>query len=473
MGKIGTVQDAIRAVWLALRRIAPVNVPALERFSIACDMTGPLQLVVEGTGKGSPDTYEIAGPFAVIGRDPAADLVLHDSVISRRHACLQVIAGRVFLVDLGSRTGVRWDDGPRQCGWVDSVQGVQIGPYRVRPRLNDLSAENVHDAPQPTSRSFAQPGLPELTLEFLDSEPALGRSTWRASRSLVLLGRSPACRIQLAGADVSAIHASLVRTPAGTWVVDHLGRAGTSVNGSPARVAILKDRDELRLGGSRIRVHIGPSESGEARGLALAESRLASTNSGRPDDGVGQLIIPEAAYADPTVIAYFHEFRQMQVQMADQFQQALMMMFQTFSGMHQDQMALIREELTRLHQLSEEQQVLQARLADPNWPPSPGRAPTLHVNGVDGTPAGAPKTVGVLPVGPPGEAMVQTTTNGHDPGAEPVIPLRPRSVGGVSDGADLHGKIIQHLAVIQQERQGRWQRLLGSVLGRGTGEPVS
>ena len=49
--------------------------------------------------------------------------------------------------------------------------------------------------------------------------------------------------------------------------------------------------------------------------------------------------------------------------MGDQFQQALMTMFQLFSGMHQEQMSLIRQELARVHALDEKRTGIEARLA--------------------------------------------------------------------------------------------------------------
>src|SRR5207245_1978028 len=56
-------------------------------------------------------------------------------------------------------------------------------------------------------------------------------------------------------------------------------------------------------------------------------------------------------------------FGQMQQQMFDQFQQAMVMMVQMFRSLHRDQMQLVREELDRLHELTAELQSLQADLA--------------------------------------------------------------------------------------------------------------
>ena len=54
------------------------------------------------------------------------------------------------------------------------------------------------------------------------------------------------------------------------------------------------------------------------------------------------------------LVPLVNQFGLMQQQMFDQFQQAMAMMVQMFGTMHRDQMAVIREELDRLHDLTEE-----------------------------------------------------------------------------------------------------------------------
>ena len=76
-------------------------------------------------------------PFALIGRDSRADLVLDHARVSRRHVYFQMIEGRAFWVDLESRTGTRIDGEIQKHGWL--VQGGQplcVGPYIIR-RISD------------------------------------------------------------------------------------------------------------------------------------------------------------------------------------------------------------------------------------------------------------------------------------------------------------------------------------------------
>jgi hypothetical protein len=63
-------------------------------------------------------------------------------------------------------------------------------------------------------------------------------------------------------------------------------------------------------------------------------------------------------------------------------------------------------------------------------------------------------------------------------GVRPVLRLLPAEALDASADArdqsrspeDLHAALVERIATIQQERQGRWQKLLSSVMGREVGE---
>src|SRR5436305_14464277 len=82
-----------------------------EEFSTDCGLAGPLELDVATAGlPGWRCTF--AQPWVVIGREQGATLPLDDAAVSRRHAYLQVLDGRLFAVDLGGRTGLAGDRAP-------------------------------------------------------------------------------------------------------------------------------------------------------------------------------------------------------------------------------------------------------------------------------------------------------------------------------------------------------------------------
>src|SRR3954451_8426447 len=100
-----------------------------ELFLQGCDAGAPLELEVARKGQAIPERCIFEHPFALVGRDERSTLFLDDKQVSRRHAYLQIIAGRVFCVDLGSRTGVHWQDGPRPTGWLDPGQSLRMGSF--------------------------------------------------------------------------------------------------------------------------------------------------------------------------------------------------------------------------------------------------------------------------------------------------------------------------------------------------------
>src|SRR4051794_1538719 len=97
----------------------------LEEFLRACGADGPLQIDVE-FGEDPAERRILPQPFVVVGRDSNTDLCVDHPLVSRRHAYLQVIAGRVFCIDLGSRTGTRWEERFGGSGWLDRGQVLRL-----------------------------------------------------------------------------------------------------------------------------------------------------------------------------------------------------------------------------------------------------------------------------------------------------------------------------------------------------------
>src|SRR5947208_9763460 len=87
-----------------------VTDPLITRFAEACGAAGPLDLRVELAVGGTLAEGTVHQPFTLVGRDDACDVTLSDPEVNPRHTWLQVLGGRVFAVDLGSRTGLGWPD---------------------------------------------------------------------------------------------------------------------------------------------------------------------------------------------------------------------------------------------------------------------------------------------------------------------------------------------------------------------------
>ena len=220
----------------------------LDQFLEACGATGPLHLTVD---RGSvTDNYVLPQPFALIGSDPRADLRVADSRIPRQGAFLQVLGGRLLALDLTPDAADRNGSYPPHH-WLSPGQPWQFGGLTIR-----LGANASGDAD--TKALSRRDELPAAALAITGGSGGVCEYSLKAP--IVLIGKSPKCQVRLRPGSV-AIPSALIRTPAGLWAVDLLGRAGITVNGRVARAARMEDGDELRVGGFALRSRrsIGPS----------------------------------------------------------------------------------------------------------------------------------------------------------------------------------------------------------------------
>ena len=459
-----------------------MNHHSLEQFLSDCGSPEPIRVGVGQRDQPLSQTWTFQQPFLVIGRSPDSDLMLDHWQVSRRHAYLQLIEGRYYCVDLGSRTGTHGGDASERSGWLDRDRAIQIGPYSVRPDWPAGDGSGSRPLPGFGSHS-ARPGWlagdgsgsrasPGVTWELPGR--AIGQAVWRMDRPLVLVGRSPACRIRIVEPDVSKFHCSLVLTPTGVWVVDLLGQKGVYVNGEPVRCARLLDNDELRVGRHALRpryddepsasappepsAHPEPSTHPEPEPPASKAGELATIpppaelirpglSDGGPGPGTGPLwpsagpglpafVERPGAIVDPTVNSLLHHFGVMQQQMFDQFHHTMMMMFEGFAALHREQSGSLRDEFEQVRKLSGEIEQLRAetaRLAETARPPDRG---TGAANGHGGRPPMVPE--------PSRRAL--------PPPPDPEV--------------DIHAQLCLRLASIQSERQNRWQKILGMMSSR-------
>ena len=358
-------------------------------------------------------------PFALIGRDSRADLVLNHSRVSRRHLYFQVIEGRGFWVDLESRTGTRVGGEVQKYGWLRKGGApLCIGPFVIRQLIEggqstkDPSEDHLLPDVPFVAAAYSNKPLPEVALEFLNGPSQA--TTWPVRRVMSFIGSASGCKFRLTDASVSRFHASFLRTSTGLWIVDLLGQGGVIVNDVSVRFSPLADGDLLRIGRYDIRVQCrvgrpgsgsnlldraGVKAAGQSRprerlfnGLKSADwsaaslpsmpgTELAKTTqfplaiSPIPSDAKSEMVPLEAAFTHPIglsssesnelmLMPLVNQFGLMQQQMFDQFQQAMMMMLQMFGTMHRDQMEVIRRELDQLHELTEEFQSLKNELAN-------------------------------------------------------------------------------------------------------------
>jgi anti-anti-sigma factor len=259
------------------------------------------RITVIGKGDSAPVEYEFKYPYAVVGRGEGSDILLPDSKVSFRHAYLQVIEGNVFCVDLASRNGIAWPDGPRHYGWVPPNVPIEIGPYRLQVMTEKAADRKSIDALadlNPLERYRGELGpLPRVDLEF--HYESAEQPVWSVNRVLTLLGRSPLCKLRFDSPAVSGVHCGLLLTRQGLWAIDLLGRGGTKVDGENVRAVSLQSGNAISVAAYQIGVfYEEPADLAAAERLtdnaAESDTSMDEIESGFLDEPV-----PETAASRP------------------------------------------------------------------------------------------------------------------------------------------------------------------------------
>jgi pSer/pThr/pTyr-binding forkhead associated (FHA) protein len=350
----------------------------------------------------------------MLGRYPQSDIPLVHEDVSRRHLFLHVIGGNLHALDLGSRTGTWWAEGPRRSGWLLPGQSIRVGPFAIRYVSvgRGASAEAGRD-PAAGSLASIPPDLqiasswPRLALVLQDSPK---RQTWRMNRAATVLGSAVGCEPRLTDLSVSKRHCALLRTPRGPWVVDLLSREGFLINNSIARFAPLEDGDHLRFGDYQFKARCKPTVTSEV------SSPVPET----PAAG---------ASAPPVALAQLERFQE---QLFEQFQQIMAMVVQRFDTLHRAQADQIRDELESLVELREDLRGLKADFS-----------------------AGGPR-----PILPPLRQALNPPL-----ATAAVAPFFHEPAGAGEPSAAVIHSVQERLVSIRSEQRTRWQRILGFLGG--------
>ncbi|MRR10805.1 FHA domain-containing protein, partial [bacterium] len=113
-------------------------------------------------GQSAHDSFPIDRPELILGRDPAADILIDSPGVSRRHARLYQEAGACWLEDLASRNGT-FVNGERLSApcHLQSKDEVRLGQsvllvFEEPPRVNETAIE--------AGLTVEQPPLPQETM---------------------------------------------------------------------------------------------------------------------------------------------------------------------------------------------------------------------------------------------------------------------------------------------------------------------
>jgi pSer/pThr/pTyr-binding forkhead associated (FHA) protein len=259
--------------------------------------------------------------------------------VNRRLAYLQVVGGQVFCLDLGSRTGIRWNGERQTAGWFDLDTEFWIGPYALR--LMPLSGE-LGDGDGPDDLA---PGPSVLEVQRAPDGPV----SWTVADGVSLLGRATSCALRAADPQLDHYHCALVRTAGQLWVLDLRSGRGTRVNGREVRLGRLRDGDILQAGDwtAVARQQSSAAPAGPAPARPPAASAVVPSNGG-------------AGLEMSQAVAPFQL-------MMEQFQNCVTMMGQMFTTLQQQHMLMVREQIVQLRDLSRELLNHKAAASDIPW----------------------------------------------------------------------------------------------------------
>lgn len=212
----------------------------------SCGQVRPISLHVCNLHTRKVNKVVVSKPYLIIGRNAGCDLILSHESVTKQHAYLQVLDGRLFCIDQASRTGVFWKDHPRLYGWLDQGEWIQIGPYRIT-----LEQPVGDDHPAAEGRRNTSPFLTRYDVDqgFLARLTVGDAVELPLSSQVSIIGRSKYCNLELDDEDVSRFHASVIKTADGNcWLIDLNSRTGVKVNHLQCQTALLSDNDLISVG---------------------------------------------------------------------------------------------------------------------------------------------------------------------------------------------------------------------------------
>jgi pSer/pThr/pTyr-binding forkhead associated (FHA) protein len=530
-----------------------------ELFMASCGLFGKWGVRVFGDNSGISD-HTFLAPFTFVGNRSDQDVHLSHPHVSRRHAYFQVLPGGVFCIDLGSRTGIHWDNANQYEGWLRPNQHVRIGPYAMQLISEHQGAWSNADSGWSVANPLADrpSATARVPTSFMVEVSGGGTvlALGKMNRILALVGRSPRCLFHIKDPSLSDFHCSLVRTPAGLWVIDLHSLRGTFLGGRPINIARIQDGDVVQVGNYMLRFRLPcleaqphvAAEVGHTQILKSTDTRVMFTETSHASPGVvhptkpacelstasidlmelpevpplimqprstevasssspppGPLSTPsldmielplepprsmqprstevasasrrtmlaaldDRVGAEWTMLAVLvDQFNAMQVQMFDRFQEGILKTTQVFANLHKDQMAFVRHELEELRAISAELRSLQGKMTSQTMQTPPDAA----AHSSDLPPTAANKDTD-RPTMSGGESP-NHPANGRSAPEETSSSAKPRPPESIDSSRpaqppkspeDLHAWLNQRVASLQQERQSRWDKLMGILTGK-------
>lgn len=217
-----------------------------RRFAADCGIPEGLKLVID-SGNGRLREQAVAGPFALIGKAPGADVRLDVPGVADQHAFMLSMDGRLFGCDLATTSGTRHQGRLITKAWLEGSKSLEIAGATVTIAESDVSGAAAEWVPEADRV--------QLELSFGNS-----RQAYRVRGELLLFGQDARCKLQYRHEAVSPVHGAIVCTRSRAWLVDLGSPEGVILDGVAVRLAELRHGSLLTIGDKEVEVRLLSAE---------------------------------------------------------------------------------------------------------------------------------------------------------------------------------------------------------------------
>jgi hypothetical protein len=389
----------------------------LEAFFEACGGAQPISLAVRRIeSRRADETYTFQQPFVVIGSCPECDLVMPDQSVNYRHYYLQLVGGQWHFKNLARISRTKAGQGHAASGVFDSGTDLKVGSHFLKRVITPSQGRTRLDVESSPESDF---DLPSFTLDVVSRRRgSVDLPPTEFNAPITLIGTSKHCDLSLDDTSVSRVHASLVLTPGGLWVVDLLGRAGLIIDGRREVWSRVHDGTVLQVGRASIRVRLGGPRPRSIGRVGRRASRA---------EYVPEVPAPQApaqvygGLSENAVLALVGEMREMQNQFFEHSRMQMQWMAEMLATVSETHREAARRDYARIEEITAELQAIRSQLA--NSPGAPASEPAVR-GGVLRLVEFPQDEVGSSPPEPVGQepAAAVPQTNWHVSPARPELP---------------------------------------------------
>ncbi len=221
-------------------------------------------IVTVEDAEGVPRTVRIASPFARVGSDPRAELVLAGAEILPCHLYLHATDEGIYCLGLGNQA---------PTGWLTPKLRIEIGNYRIKAGFDDDGPPPRKLDHDPRAKDSVGGSTPRLRLRLTGDKRHAFETSLR--RRLTIVGRQAPSTLCIHHPTISRTHAAIFWDGRSLWIVDLLSANGIRRDGEPLKVGSLAVSQRLAVGDVRCRFLGSTDHEPSASERATDEQRVA------------------------------------------------------------------------------------------------------------------------------------------------------------------------------------------------------